>query len=125
MDLQIQRVGRFRVNFKGPNTNQCGQKNVTRELRYKVEITGDDTVLDQQGFIIDNNDIDRYFQEKYGVEDGFEFQSCENIAQEACKAFRGRLGHRRGLKKICVTVSGSDVASLSATWKRKTKLAQR
>src|SRR5690348_4823989 len=83
--LYMKRTGTFTVGSAGDDQNQCGQRG-SRTLQYRVVIEGDCLKLTPQGFIIDNNDIQSYFDQKYGGHVG-EFVSCERIAMQAVRDF--------------------------------------
>lgn len=114
--LTIDRTGTFAVHFRGSNATQCGATG-TRVLHYRVRIGCDERHLNPNGFIIDNNDIQAYFDRVYnGVQD---FESCERIAARACRDFHTMLDET-GVEPqfIKVTVSGSPAAGLTAVWQR-------
>jgi hypothetical protein len=118
LSLVIERHGDFAVTFKGSNASQCGALG-TQILRYVVRITGSEDHLTDQGFIIDNNDIHRYFVNTY--KDVQDFESCERIATKACRDFKAMFGvgplSNVHVSEIAVTVGGSPQAGITATWK--------
>lgn len=82
MIITIKRKGSFPVGWTHSHDHQCGQKG-TSILHFKVEIQAKHIDLNPNGWIIDNNDIVRYFEEKYKhVKD---FLSCEHISMQACR----------------------------------------
>lgn len=117
MELLMRRVGQFDVYWTHDNTTQCGQAG-TERLAYDVRIEANDRCLDENGFIIDNNDIDGYFKRKYRRVRKFE--SCEKIAMVACEEIRAMLGDKP-FRSIEVTIAGSKMARLTAKWVRPKK----
>lgn len=113
MKLKMKRTGVFTVNPHAEAVHHCG---VPRnfDLHYIVEIETSDDHLDQNGFIIDNNEVHQYFAQTYRYISVF--KSCELIAMEACEHFCRRV---KGLDAITVSVSGRPGAAwLTSSWSR-------
>lgn len=116
MKLTLARRGIFRVGECGDDTTQCGLRG-TRRLNYHVSITSTEKQLDRNGFIIDNNEIERYFYEKFARVD--RFLSCEEIACQATMDLRKLVGARR-CTAVRVTIAPDGIpAGLTAEWSAK------
>lgn len=140
MKLTMKRNGEFTCHW----INADGMCGVGTELnpRYRYECnieTGD--ILDKNDFIIDQLDVDRYFQQKYGKQFGVVVQpewdnrfgtfnytkhrarSCERIALDAVTDIKNMvethmLSHS-GMSvvyRIAVTISFGDQATMTAEW---------
>lgn len=79
MIVQITRKGKFTPRRFA--SNQCGATGETTFF-YKVIITGTSNKLNPLGFIIDNNDIQDYFNSNWTK---LQFPSCEQACVIACK----------------------------------------
>lgn len=139
MKLVLQRRGSFRCHWASTGS-VCGvnvEPTPTYEYLCKIE-TG--VVLDKNGFIIDQLDIDKYFKTKYseGMDLGqriklFPPKSCELIALDAVTDIK-RLVETHMMKttgashlfKIAVTVRFGQDAQMTAEWTpEKSKLKKR
>lgn len=116
MKLTLQRQGTFSVGECGDDTTQCGMRG-TRRLNYHVSITSTEKQLDEHGFIIDNNEVQRYFDEKFYRLD--RFLSCEAIACQATQDLRTLVGRRR-CTSVTVTIAPGEHAGLTAEWSART-----
>lgn len=117
MRLKIEREGDFSVANMIENPNKCGMYEKA-SFHYRVEIDGNSGHLTPQGFIIDNNDIQGYFDKTYTKNTAkIPFISCENMAAKAVRDFRNSLKVK--VYGIKVTIWGSEHASLTAYWKAK------
>lgn len=113
MKLTLTRKGSFTVGECHDDTTQCGMRG-SRNLHYSVAITSTERQLDSQGFIIDNNEIQRYFDEQYRKV--ARFLSCEEIACAACEGLKKLVGSRR-CRSIAVTIAPYGTpAGLTAEW---------
>jgi hypothetical protein len=113
MKLTLQRQGTFSVGECGDDTTQCGMRG-SRKLNYHVSISSTEKQLDEQGFIIDNNEIQQYFDAKFYSVD--RFLSCEQIACQATMDLRKLVGARR-CKSVAVTIAPVGIpAGLTAEW---------
>lgn len=73
-----------------PGTPHCGKDEGTGHFRYCVDVTyHNKAALDDNGFLLDNLDFQRWFDGLGPVS-----ISCEALAIEACKHFEARLGDR-------------------------------
>lgn len=118
--MTIRRQGQFVVGQTKKNENQCGPRG-TNILHYSVAIVSKANRLNAKGFIIDNTDIQTYFDDTYKLVDSFE--SCEQIAEDACEDFRTMFGANSDnaieVYGICVVISGvPGRAELECQWLR-------
>lgn len=121
MILTLQRQGEFRVGQCGDDTTQCGMRG-TRTLHYDVSIRSTERQLNENGFIVDQLEIQRYFDTRYQVVP--RFLSCEEIACEATKGLRKLVGPRR-CNSIKVTIAPGPNAGLTAEWSAKLQTKSR
>lgn len=89
LELSIRRHGQFHVAWSGDNQNQCGRSG-TSILTYDVNIIGDEEHLTEQGFIIDNFEIQEFFEQRFG--NVVNFPSCEHIAMQAARGLASKFG---------------------------------
>lgn len=108
--LTLERSGQFSVRYTEDNTNQCGPTRLTDILTYRVKLTMSADTLDENGFVVDNMFVDRYFKETYRLVPVFE--SCEKIAIRTCRDMRKALGSR--LLGVEVSIAGMKEAVLTA-----------
>lgn len=120
--LAIERSGTFEVRWTGSDAQQCGVRG-TRRLKYHVRIEARDKHLTPEGFIIDNQAIDRLFQRRYGAQRPRPFVSCERIASDVCRVLHRRFG-RGKLRNVQITALQVTVgmaggpAHITASWRR-------
>src|SRR5437868_377755 len=110
MELSLHRVGTFQVNPEAEDSAQCGFKRGDRQLWYDVIIESDSQWLDKDGFVLDNNDVQHYFEQTYAQTPVF--RSCETIAIQAvddlCQLMAGRC------TRVCVEIKPGDYAGIRA-----------
>jgi len=129
MKLTMNRRGNFRCNWSSAD-NKCGTgTELTPAYAYHCHIETAD-ILDQHGFIIDQLEIDKYFQTKYyGNQPAWKTtpaQSCEKIALNAVNDIKRMIENHmlsnHGMSviyRIAVTISLSDQSSpaqMTAEW---------
>ncbi len=109
--LVLRRTGSFRVAFDADNTNQCGRYQGQRDLDYAVEITSHSACLDDRGFIIENSEIQSYFDRTYS--EAKVFVSCELIALRAVVGLHRLMGKNR-CSNVKVQIIPQPLASITA-----------
>lgn len=114
MILKMKREGTFHANFRETAVN-CGRGGQTI-FQYRVEVECDEDVLDSRGFIMDNNDVQFYFDSTYRRKQ--DAVSCENIAMKACIELHRMIVKRESVRRLAVTINGSAAAGLTAEWDR-------
>lgn len=93
MKLTLHRTGDFFVNDKAEDSTQCGFRRGDRQVFFDVTIESDNALVDDKGFVLDNNEVQHYFERKYAAVE--EFKSCETIACSAIEDLRALMGHDR------------------------------
>lgn len=112
--LKLERNGFIDVVATGDASRKCGPPGANR-LSYRVFVECPDDSLDQDGFLIDHNDLGKYFDEVWSKL--IDFPSCERIAAKACRDIHD-LMIERGSRPcgIEVTVAAFGQAGITATW---------
>lgn len=115
MTFRMKRNGSFQANWIS-NLNVCGVDPSTRPVyTYSCELETTDN-LDDQGFIVDNNEVVKHFTDRYAKYETYPL-SCELIAKEAVEYFQSLLkSHGQEALKINVTVSAMSQAELTCSW---------
>jgi hypothetical protein len=113
--LELETTGTFVIERAGDENGRCGLTGSPRILAFKVVVASHPSFLNEQGFIIDWQEIHDYFADTF--REVAVFPSCERIACQACTDIGTRLGHRcLGLE---VTIgSGPTAAGMTAVWRR-------
>lgn len=115
-EIEMELTGLFAIERVGDESKRCGLLGSPRTLQYKVLIISSPSHLNEQGFIIDWQEIKAYFAEAYRELDVF--PSCEMIACQACTHIVEMLGAR--CTSIEVTIgSGKRAAGMKARWTRE------
>jgi len=111
MILRMRREGEFVANWSDVHTG-CGTPKLGPNVyRYVCEIESTRESLDENGFILDNMEVDAYFQSVYSAR--VPAKSCERIAINAVEHIRRML---RDPLRVAVTIYGSPQAGLTAEW---------
>jgi hypothetical protein len=125
--LKMVRRGSFKANWYNTQ-NMCGvteSKNPTYHYVCEIECG---TVLDAQGFMIDQLDVDRFFQVRFAASQrspmGQMALSCERMAIACCEDVKymveSHMMQSTGaseVHRIAVTISFNDTAAMTAEWK--------
>jgi len=105
MKMTLERNGSFMVNDKAEDHAQCGFRRGDRQVFFEVVIESDSACLDENGFILDNNEVQHYFDRTYS--DVEVFQSCESIAIRAIDDLREIMGYDRVFSIRCTIKPGT------------------
>jgi hypothetical protein len=123
MRLRINREGTFRVHADAEHPSQCGATG-TKEYRYFASIEATNRNLTSEGFVMENQWVDDYFQDCYGENGAKKLpcDSCENMAQRAIVHFLQMFSVEPELKqieltRILVRIHGSPVSFIEGEWK--------
>jgi hypothetical protein len=108
MDLTLTRRGSFRIRHVGNDATQCGLRG-TRKLFFRVEVTCDESALDENGFIVDQLEILRLMRERHAVMQTM--PSCERLALDCCREIEKLC---KGVKKIRVSIGAGKFAFITA-----------
>lgn len=110
----LRRKGEFDAHLKGDL--HCGMKKPFNRFQYEVEISVEDKGLDAQGFVLDNQAIQEYFDTTYA--DKPTIRSCEAMAKAATLDFRRMLGLRaKHCVEVCVRIFGIPTAHVEYMWR--------
>jgi len=133
MKLIMKRVGKFECSWRNAE-NKCGVgEDLNPWYSYQCYIEADSRILDAHGFIIDQLDVDKYFQDKYKFARnalGYpSFQpaakSCEQIALASVRDIKQMVENHMhktlGWSKLyCIRVTigvlFNETATLTAEW---------
>lgn len=114
--FKMKRSGSFQANWLS-NENVCGvdpSKRPVYTFECEMETTNQ---LDEQGFIVDNNEVVRYFTDKYSGPEPVASKSCERIARAAVAHFLRMLDdHGQTPLRVAVSVSAMSQATLTCEW---------
>lgn len=105
MKITLHRSGDFFVNDKAEDSTQCGFRRGDRQVFFDVYIESDTTMFDANGFVLDNNEVQHYFEREYN--DVKEFKSCETIALKAVNDLRDIMGADRCFYISCEIKPGA------------------
>lgn len=121
LKFSMKRSGSFRANWIDTH-NVCGVNPTTRPVyNYNCELETTDK-LDENGFIMDNLLVDKYFQANYASWLPVLPLSCELIAKRAVENLVRMLeDHDQNPIRVAVTVGGSTEAMLTCEWQQETK----
>lgn len=124
--LSVNRQGNFSVGaLNHEDKFQCGVSGYTRAYKFIVRISASDKrLIEPSGFVIDNHDINKYFQDTYSNKP-FDCISCEEIASKAIVHFHWVcLKNKVDVREIEVTIHpweyGNKLpeAFIRGLWKR-------
>lgn len=93
MKITLHRTGDFFVNDTAEDSTQCGFRRGDRQVFFDVYIESDTTMFDEFGFVLDNNEVQHYFEREYA--EVKEFKSCETIALKAVTDLQQIMGADR------------------------------
>lgn len=112
IELTVYRTGHFDVALPEVE-GKCGVFGKSK-FRYDAWFTAGAGDLDARGFIVDNADLNRYFQQTYGVGSAASFTSCELMGLKAIADFRAAWPMAR---KIVVRVWGmEEITYVETQW---------
>ena len=112
LTFTMRRRGSFVTRFTS-RRNQCGREGANI-FKYECVIRTRNEWLDSRGFLIDNLDIQTYFEYAFVGVPGI---SCEQMAQKACNHIVETLQYKNiKLASVEVTIVGGADAALTATW---------
>lgn len=113
--LTLARSGKFTVSGDSIDAQfQCGLPG-QREFRYHVTIIASAACLTREGFVVNNQLIQQYFDDHYNAVTVL--PSCERMAVRACEDLAVLVGD--GVQKVEVTMDGTPQAGLTAFWTRE------
>lgn len=114
----MHRFGEFEVKNPRNVESKCGLEGRFK-YTYDVYITNDGTVLPPNGFIIDNNDIHKYFADTYESEEPKDVPSCELMALIGLESVKALLPLELRINKVIVRIHGTQATYFEAEWERE------
>ena len=106
--LLLTRGGSFTVAAGAEDATRCG-KHGDDSIHYHVAVVGDPDRLTAEGFVLDHNKIQSYFEQAYIAAEVL--PSCERMAMKACEDLARLIGCPVRLE---VTVGGTPQSGLTA-----------
>jgi len=115
MEISLERAGRFRATTMRPNDHKCASMK-TRVYPWEVRIEGTDAHLTPEGFLINNEFIGEYFEERWGRKaKPWDAVSCEMLAIISAKEICAQLIKQGvSVQKVLCRIKGSNNAWVSA-----------
>lgn len=110
--LTLTRRGEINVLFAHDDSTQCGLKG-TRKLFYRVEITCPDTELDDNGFMVDQLEVNAAITARYAHMD--KFVSCERLAIDCSRMVAKMV---KNALKVKVTIGATKLAFMTCVWEK-------
>lgn len=115
-EIELNTVGTFTVESANDETCRCGPIGTTRTISYRVLVVSCPADLDPRGFMVDWQDIDRYFTDTFRHLD--KFPSCELIAIQAVRDIVSLVGPERCSAVTVIVGTGAIPAGMTARWSR-------
>lgn len=115
MEIELTRGGKFHATTMKDTPTKCGAMR-NRSYAYAVRIEARDVHLSPEGFLLNNELVQEYFDTRFGHKaPKWEAFSCENMARTAASELCDQL-LKSGIVVICVEVSltGSNGAVIKA-----------
>lgn len=118
MEISLVRGGSFHADKMIPNAHKCAAMH-TKIYRYEVTIEARATRLTPEGYVINNERVQGYFDERWGqlAPEPWQAISCENLALTSAREIAHRLKQDE-IEVTCVRcmIVGSNGAKITATW---------
>jgi hypothetical protein len=115
-EVELNTTGTFTVESANDETCRCGPIGTTRTISYRVLVISCPADLDSRGFMVDWQDIDRYFADTFRHLD--KFPSCELIAIQAVRDIVSLVGADRCSAVTVIVGTGAIPAGMTARWSR-------
>lgn len=113
--FSITRGGTFSVPIAN-DAQHCGVIKDVNSFRYEVTCSMKESTLDENGFVIDNDHIQGYFDSKYKEPLNL---SCELLARQAAHDLYELFGERQaGCMDITVKIWGRPDSYIEYRWSR-------
>jgi hypothetical protein len=115
MEISLERAGRFHAVGMKPNGHKCASMR-TRTYPYFLKIDATDERLTKEGFVINNESIQSYFDKRWGVEAGvWDAVSCEVLAITSAKEICAMLLKQGvSVQRVLCRIRGSNNAWVEA-----------
>ena len=116
MQVSLERNGQFHAKHMVPTPCKCASMR-TKVYSYFVRINATDAHLTREGFVMNNEEIQTYFDSRFGIRaPRWQGISCERMAllaaKELCKML---LAESIALNEVIVRIKGSNGAWIEAT----------
>lgn len=124
MQLELERSGKFKATHLVNNHHKCGAM-ANRVYFYDVKIQAKDTRLTPEGYVMNNELIQTYFDKRFGADAGpWEAISCEKMALTTANDLATQLLDTH-IDTLCVkcTIHGSNGALITAIWSKDEQIA--
>lgn len=120
MQVSIERNGQFHAVNMVPNPCKCAAMR-TRNYKYFVRVNATDEKLTREGFVLNNEKIQEYFDSKFGkLAPKWNAISCERMALTAARELCTMLlATAITLHEVIVRIKGSNGAWIEAICKRE------
>jgi hypothetical protein len=115
--LVMETTGEFTVTRWRAASSRCGLAGSPTTFAFRVRMCGGPHSLDDDGFLVDWQDIHTYFRTRFSRVG--RFPSCEQIALRACSDLSKRYGGRCHRIRVRVAPPGAP-AGMTAHWHRPT-----
>lgn len=117
MEITLERRGTFRAITMIPNATKCAAMR-TKNYAYYVKIDATNERLSKEGFVMNNECVDSYFQRRYGEKaKPWHAVSCERMALTAAQEIMNLLvSDGVSAKRVCCTLTGSNGATITAIY---------
>lgn len=109
--MTLTRKGTITVARTSDDRAQCGLRG-TRRLLYRVKIVCHESLLDENGFLVDQLEVDRRIRRRYRNMD--RFPSCERLALDIARFVFRRLCPE-GTVAVTASVGASREAYMTVT----------
>lgn len=115
MLVSLERSGQFHAKRMQATPCKCAAMR-TKTYRYFVRINATDAHLSREGFVMNNEEIQTYFDSRFGVKaPTWKGISCERMALIAAKELCTRLlAESIALHNVVVRIKGSNGAWIEA-----------
>jgi hypothetical protein len=120
MLVSLERNGKFHAANMVATSCKCAAMR-TKNYSYFVRINATDERLTREGFVMNNEEIQTYFDSKFGkLAPTWKGISCERMALTAAKELCARLlSEQIDLHSVIVRIKGSNGAWIEATCTRE------
>jgi len=113
--LVLTRSGRFKADHMIPNATKCAAMR-TRTYEYKVRIEGTAQKLSPEGYLLNNEHVQTYFDSRWGAQaPAWDAVSCERMALTSALELCAKV-HAEGtdVRLVSVHIKGSNGAWIEA-----------
>ena len=117
MLINLERSGKFHAATMVPNPHKCAAMR-TRTYQYHVRIEASDKTLTPEGFLINNERLQEYFDTRFGHKaPKWDAISCEHMALTSASEL-SQIMLNEGIDVQCVEcrILGSNGATIKGIW---------